>query len=298
MNKDFVLALRNATKSISLDGRFMLPLRILRRIFYGTPGVVVIKDFDGDLVVDLRLSEHMQSRVFWMGYYSREVVSTLNHLLKPGMTLIDIGANFGEISLVAAKRVGRTGNVLAFEPVALHADRLETNLLRNGLSWVRVARVALSDYQGTSTIFQSCGQGAENDEHSGLNSLYAGAGSASALGTIPVTTLDAHLERNSLPRIDVVKIDIEGSELPCLIGSRATIARHLPYLIIEVQSQSAVAAGYEQGDILRELEQYGYRFESLGPQGRRQPIGVETLADYQNILCLPPAMSPVYRDDR
>jgi FkbM family methyltransferase len=266
----------------------MLPLRILRRVFYGAPGIVQIDDFDQDLTIELRLSEHMQSRIFWMGYYSQEVVSTLNDLLRPGMTLIDVGANIGEISMVSAKRVGGSGRVLAFEPLSSHADRLEANLRKNGLDWVSVARVAVSDYEGTTEIYESCGQGTESDEHFGLNSLYRAQDNVAAMESIGVTTLDSFLSRSPLDRIDVIKIDIEGSELPCLIGARETIARYLPYIVVEVQSQSARAAGYEQGDILRELERHGYQFQLIGPHGSLQRVDATTLRTYQNILCVPP----------
>lgn len=289
MTPETLLTLRNAARRGAAGGRFMLPLRILRRLFYGTPGDVTITDFDGHLSIDLRLSEHMQSRIFWMGYYSREVVAVLDQVVRPGMVVVDIGANIGEISMVAANRVGAEGRVVAFEPVALHADRLENHLRRNGLDWVQVERVALSDHNGELPMFESCGQGSPDDEHSGLNSLYGGGDGAPPTDTVRVTTLDDYLQAHPLPRIDVIKVDIEGAELPCLVGARRTLARHLPYLIIEVQKASARIAGYEHTAILEELERHGYRFRQLTANGPGRSLDAGNLGDYQNVLCVPPS---------
>lgn len=291
MKPERVLALRNLARQASLGGRFMLPLRILRRYFYGVPGEVTITDFDGSLEVDLRLSEHMQSRIFWMGYYSREVVAALDGLLRPGMVVFDIGANVGEISMVAANRVGHEGRVVAFEPVSSHARHLRDHLRRNDLEWVRVEQLALSDHTADQAIFESCGQGTPDDEHFGLNSLYGGGAGTESAETVHVTTLDAYLDDNPLPRVDLIKIDIEGAELPCLLGARRTITRHLPHLIIEVQEASARIAGYEQRAILEELGRYGYRFRTLTADGRGAPVDAGTLGPYQNVLCIPPSRS-------
>jgi FkbM family methyltransferase len=288
MAPETLLTLRNAARHGTVGGRFMLPLRILRRLFYGTPGEVTITDFDGNLSIDLRLSEHMQSRIFWVGYYSREVVAALDQLLQPGMVVVDIGANIGEISMVAANRVGTEGQVVAFEPVASHADRLESHLRRNGLQWVHVERMALSDHDGELPMFDSCGQGSADDEHSGLNSLYGGQDGSTQTGTVRVTTLDDYLDAHPLHRVDLIKIDIEGAELPCLVGARRTLARHLPYLVIEVQEASARIAGYEHTAILDELERHGYRFRQLTANGLGRSLDTGNLGEYQNVLCVPP----------
>ncbi|MDI9238832.1 FkbM family methyltransferase [Lysobacter sp. LF1] len=291
MNPEHILKLRNAAKRASLGGRFMLPLRVLRRAFQGAAGTVRIGDFDGDLGIDLRLSEHMQSRIFWMGYYNREVVATLNQLLQPGMTFIDIGANIGEVSMIAAKRVGAQGSVIAFEPVTHHADRLQRHLSDNALDWVRVERIALGDRTGEQVMYDPAGADNPHDENFGLGSLFGGE-DASAIGTVEVTTLDAYLVQNPVQRLDLIKIDIEGAELPCLVGARETISRYLPHLIVEVQAASARAAGYEQSAILEELATHGYTFRRLTIAGATDPVEVGTLHEYQNVLCVPPARTP------
>lgn len=89
-----------------------------------------------------------------------------------------------------------------------------------------------------------------------------------------------------MDRIDVIKIDIEGSELPCLLGGLRTLERFKPKLIIEVQDSTARMAGYESRDILDFLSPLGYSFFSIGNGGRLLRIGPDGLASFQNVLCI------------
>jgi len=286
-NLKTILALRRLAKNLSFGGRVLLAQRLLRRFFIDAEGVVHIDDFDGDLSIDLRLSEHMQSRMFWVDYYNRDIVALFNKLLQPGMVVVDAGANIGEITLVAAKRTGDTGRIIAFEPIDAIAQSLEENIRRNALGTATVVRAGLSDTCGSTSIYASCGQSYTGKEHHGLGSLYGGVNDGPALQTIRLTTLDAYLLEHPVQRLDLIKIDIEGAELPCLRGAERTIARHRPLLVIEIQAQSAIAAGYRQTDILDYLAQFGYAFHKIGRNGRLRAVDARSLSDYQNVLCVP-----------
>lgn len=281
-------ALRRVAKKLSFGGRFLLAQRILRRVYYGIPVTVRVDDFDGDLTMDLRLSEHMQSRIFWVEYYNREIVALIKRLVTESMVFVDIGANIGEITMVAAKCVGDTGRVIAFEPVDHPADMLQKNVSDNQLLNVTVVRAGLSDKIGTCPIYESCGQDTPHDENYGLNSLYGGP-NESPIQTVNITTLDEYLRRNPADRVDIIKIDVEGAELPCLRGAAGTLQLFRPHLIIEVQRKSAVAAGYDQCDVLDYLAKFGYEFSIIGRAGRLRCIDLHTLSDYQNVLCSPPS---------
>jgi FkbM family methyltransferase len=272
---------------LSMRGRVPIFQALFRRAFRKVHRTISVRDFDGDLTISLRLSEHMQRRMFWMGYYNRDIVALLDRMLTPGMVLIDVGANIGEISLVAAKRVGPEGRVIAFEPVDRIADVLESNMARNGLRQALAVRYGLSDHNTSAPIYASCGQGEQNDENDGLGSLYGAAAETAPLQYVTLRTLDDYLEENPLDRVDFIKIDIEGAELPCLRGSARTIERFRPMLIIEVQRASATMAGYSVEDTLGFLAERHYRFASIGRSGRLRDITLETLGDYQNVLCMP-----------
>lgn len=288
MNKlQIIIGLRSAAVHFSFGGRLLLSQRILRRVFRHIHGVVEVDDFDGSMKVSLSLSDHMQRRIFWMGYYNREMVFLLDKLMKPGMVFIDVGSNIGEIALVAAKRTGVKGRVICFEPVDKIAKELEYNISRNNIINTEVVRMGLSDVVSQVPIFRSCGQGDPGDEHSGLGSLYGNSDTDDIIQMIDVTTLDNYLSEKPIAQIDIIKIDIEGAELPCIKGAEQTLRRHRPLLIIEIQEKSSVAAGYRQKDILEYLAGLGYVFKKIGPGGRLRDLSAQALEKYQNVLCIP-----------
>src|SRR5579863_2846250 len=126
-----LLAARKVTVLLRrLPGTYPLIDAIRRRSY--AAGAVAVSDFDGDLRMELDLGEHMASQVFWFGYYSRDLLQALDRLLKPGDVFLDVGANIGEVSLFAAKRVGRAGRVTAFEPIPDLARKLRSHARVNG----------------------------------------------------------------------------------------------------------------------------------------------------------------------
>jgi len=282
-------SLRHIGKQLSLGGRVRLPQSLLRRMFRRAHGAVEVNDFDGNLHLNLRLSEHMQRRIFWMGYYNLEIVPFMKARLKGGMSVIDIGANIGEISLVAAKCVGKSGRVIAFEPIDSIANELQSNIERNAVQQVSVVRMGLSDtISDRVPIYASCGQGSPHDEHQGLGSLFEGAGGGEPLQDIAVTTLDNWISNHRMDRIDLIKIDIEGAELPCLRGALQTLQTFKPMLIVEVQEPTATTAGYHAQDVLDFLAALGYSAHLIDRKGQVCPFNSTTFQGIQNVLFLPP----------
>lgn len=283
-----MLVLRDLGNRFSGYSRFRLPQAALRRAFRHIHGTVRITDFDTDLSIKLRLSEYMQRRIFWMGYYNMEIIPFLKRHLKAGMTVLDIGANIGEISMVAAKCVGNTGRVYAFEPIDAIADQLQDNISRNDLRQVSIVRMGLSDaVKDDVPIYAACNQANVHDEHSGLGSLYGAASGKPPLQHIAITTLDEWLQMNPVERIDLIKIDIEGAELPCLKGAERALRKFRPMLIVEVQEPTANIAGYRAHDILEFLSRHDYAPYRLRRDGSSVPFGAATVVGVQNLFFKP-----------
>lgn len=284
----FLLGLRRIGNAISLHGRFRLPQIVLRRCFSHARGTLHISDFDDDLAISVRLSETMQRRIFWMGYYNLDIVPVLRRSLLPGMTVIDIGANIGELSMIAAKLVGKTGHIIAFEPLDAIADVLQTNITRNRLDQVSIVRLGLSNViKEHVPIYSTCVPGTPREENQGQGSLFSSSTSTDPLQHIALTKLDTWIDAHHLDRIDLIKIDIEGAELPCLQGAEQSLRRFKPMLIVEIQEQTAMAAGYHAGDVLAFLSTLGYSFRRLDRNGNAKPLVLEALKPLQNVLCLP-----------
>lgn len=262
-------------------------LEPVRRWFCAAPRTRVVRDFDGTRL-EVRIDEHMGSHIFWYGSYSREILLVLDRILRPGMRVLDVGANIGEVALYAAKRVAPGGSVICFEPMSPLAAVLRENIRRNAATNVEVVPKAVAEQAGQAVLYAPGERFHDGSAHAGLATLYGKGERAVPAGSIEVTTLDRFVEEAKLDRVDLIKIDVEGAELPVLRGAAGVLASHHPWLIIEVQRETSAAAGYDQSEILTVLAGQGYTFARIGRRGRLAPLTVETLENFQNVLAVPP----------
>ena len=184
-----------------------------------------------------------------VGIYELDTLRLLRRLLRTGDHFVDCGANIGYFSFAAARFVGPSGRVDAFEPDPINRARLDANLAVNGSpAHVRVHPVALTDHAGEATLYHP----AQDERNHGEASLFAPAGVESTLYTVATARFDERIDRS--PRL--VKMDIEGAELAALKGmTRFLRGEHPPRLVIEHNPESAAAAGHRAGDLLRFLQE-------------------------------------------
>jgi FkbM family methyltransferase len=149
-------------------------------------------------------------------------------LLKPGMTVIDIGANVGVYSLALARRVVPEGKVYAYEPGGEARRLLNKGRAANGLNNLHVLETALSDRPRQAHL----AAGVSSELHS-LNE--DGAGEA-----VSVTSLDAEDAMRDWGAPDFVKIDAEGEERRIVEGGRLFFSRHSPLVMFEVKAGAVV----------------------------------------------------------
>lgn len=186
----------------------------------------------------------------------------LRHWLRPGMTVIDIGANLGVYSLPMARLVGPSGHVFAYEPGSETRALLERSRELNAGVNLHVSPFALSDSTREGRLI--FGNSSE------LNAL----GDSGAGETVRITSLDNEDAARGWPSPDFIKIDAEGEEERILAGGRNFFARHSPLIMFEIK------AGDKVNEQLRTLfPTFGYRlFRQLGgapilvPDDARQPL--------------------------
>ncbi|MBI5239853.1 MAG: FkbM family methyltransferase [Elusimicrobia bacterium] len=135
-----------------------------------------------------------------------------------GATVVDAGAHIGVFTLMAARRVGPSGRVFAFEPSPGSRKILERNVRCNGLSWVSVIPAALADAPGTAS-FYAADASAANPVADSLDPV-PGREPVS----VPVLRLDDALAREGVSRVDLLKVDVEGAELKLIDGAPRTLA--------------------------------------------------------------------------
>jgi FkbM family methyltransferase len=141
--------------------------------------------------------------------------------LRPGDTFVDVGANFGLFSAVAATKVGPGGRVIAIEPHPELIRRLKFNIAANGFNQVTVVESAVGDQIGEATFYANAASFAES-------TLKLGAEEAKKhqqAMRVPVTMLSKIVEQAGLSRIDALKIDIEGFEDRALVPFLETAPR-------------------------------------------------------------------------
>ena len=153
--------------------------------------------------------------------FEKELLSFLVSYLTVGMVFVDVGANVGIHSSIAARCVGASGKIFAFEPVPENYDILILNLSQNIYGTSEnvfcAEQVAISDQVGNATIYL-----AENSI--GTHSMSESKSGTERSIQIQTTTLDRYFESSNF-KIDVLKIDIEGHELPALAGAVKTLSQ-------------------------------------------------------------------------
>jgi len=256
----------------------------LRRRLY-EPRSAWIQDFDGDLAFLCHLDEHIGSQMYWRGAYSWSQLRVLDRLLEPTMVFADAGANQGEFTLFAAKRLTR-GRVLAFEPMTGMRERLLRNIEANGFDNVLVSALGLWSEPGRRSLFLPEARFADGSIHEGLGTLFPTAERSHEVEEIELTTLDAFCEEHGIDRIDALKIDVEGAERAVLAGARRTLERCRPLLLLEANRGLAEAGGGGLDDLLEWLGRW-YRFELVVPSGRTRPVEPSALGIHQDLLCVP-----------
>jgi FkbM family methyltransferase len=254
---------------------------------------VVINDFFG-LKFACHLGEHMGSHIYWRGAYSGAQLKVLANILRPGGVFLDLGANHGEFSVVASRLVGMHGHVFSFEPSPIMRRRLEQNIDLNGLTNINVEPVALANQPGRFDLFAPTNAFRDGTRHDGLPSLYlkkcANRKDIEAMTSVQVdvTTLDEWANTRQRLHVDVIKLDIEGAELPALKGGVSLIKRCRPALIIELNAVTSAAAGYRTEDLVNWLQLHSYELRRIESNGRLPPIvNHDCLKRFQNILAIP-----------
>jgi FkbM family methyltransferase len=171
------------------------------------------------MVVDLR--QKMCNGYFYYGCMEHEQGhdTLLSLLLKPGSTYVDVGANVGYYVKTVSQKMGRTGNIYAFEPLPSAWNLLETNAKE--ASQCTLFKQAVADQPGELPFFVH--------KSGDMSSLLESRGSTKII--VPVTTLDDALSH--LTRMDVLKIDVEGAEYLVLQGATQCIKQHRPVICFE-----------------------------------------------------------------
>jgi FkbM family methyltransferase len=202
------------------------------------------------------------------GYWEIWLTQFLARIVTAGMTVIDVGANFGYYTLLMADAVGPAGQVLAVEPNPATVSLLRETISLNGYAdRTVIVPQALSDKEGSALLF--CPHGEPKNALLVPHRDYPGGTTIE----ISTTSLDNVAEKSG--KVDLIKIDAEGAEIAIVRGMQKLIHRDKPKLVLEFN-----AARYPDPDAFLELLMSAYgNVQELTLEGALQPLDRTSVTD-------------------
>jgi FkbM family methyltransferase len=220
-----------------------------QRIAYTAATVFVPNSLDASQFAELRSSgvriEILPRRligqsIFLYGIWEISGTRLVELLLRPGMRFIDVGANVGYYTLVAAHCVGPLGRVDSFEPHDTLRAMLERSVRANGFTNVHVHQEAVTETTGSVAFY------AYTQENEGVSSTIPGAATRTQASRVPAVSLDDFVQQRD-GDVDLIKIDVEGAEREVFAGMRGLLTSPTPPGAILFESSAAP----ECADLLR-----------------------------------------------
>ena len=216
----------------------------------------------------IRMRLHFDSelaRLIYCDDFERTERLFLDTFLKRGDIFVDVGANIGLFSLIAARRVGSSGKVYAFEPAQISYQRLKENVALNAFRNVQCFQSALSDESGEFPFYNL------EDGFDAWNSfVHPDAGKSFTKAFTQCVKWDQFARHHHLVgKVAMMKIDVEGWEIRVLRGGYETFSRDdAPLLQVEFTEEAAASAGSSCRELYHTLEALGYTMFTYHHQRR------------------------------
>ena len=186
-------------------------------------------------------------------------------VLRPGMAAIDIGANIGVFSMLAASLVGPTGWVLGIEPNPRNARMAEASRRLNGFGHLTILQAAAGRAPGLLAINTSFSNGTTSSVEDA---------SLLVTDTVGCVAVDPLVPRGR--RIGLIKLDVEGAEYNALFGCQALLRHHRPVLVFEFgPGQLPGISGVTGEALLRWIIARGYMLELIEHDGPPTALGTD-----------------------
>lgn len=208
---------------------------------------------------ELDLSEGIDFSIYLLGSFEPSTADCLRRMIKPGQTVLDIGANIGAHTLTLAQCVGPSGRVFAFEPTDYASAKIRRNLSLNTELSKRVtftqAFLTHEDEDAVpAAIYSSWPLAADGELHEHH------LGQLKETSHARCMTVDGVLQREGVSKVDLVKLDVDGFECDVLRGATAMISRDHPIFVMELAPYVLDERGSSLEKLLALLVPYGYRF--------------------------------------
>lgn len=219
----------------------------------------------GNARVMINPKDPVVSGALTFGVYEKSEIELMRRLCKPGLTMVDIGANVGLYTAIAGLGVGSTGRIISFEPDPESFRYLQNTVEANELSNTLLVNAAASSESGKTMLFTS-------SDNRGDNRMYK---NDHADGSIEVDTLKADecLESHGITSVDIIKMDVQGFEGHVIAGLEQTI-RHSPSLVMlmEFWPMGLTSAGTDPVELLDSLKGFGLTIYEIKDHSDFEPV--------------------------
>lgn len=210
------------------------------------------------------------------GRWFEKEIEFCRQLLQPGMVVIDVGANIGVYTFLAAHCVGTTGRVYAIEPTPECIACLKSTVVDNKIENCVIPIEAAVGNQLASVflILQPA---------SVFNRIVTDTAKTEkrCVKAVAQITLDYLWESENKPRVDLIKIDVEGAELQVLQGAEQLLRQQKPIVMFENRHKAKIS-GVEAAKFLTSLEYQFYTYQHYGTRLQQ----VDPLTQRLNVLNL------------
>lgn len=209
------------------------------------------RNLDLQLLPDVKIRCYPDSRsaasVLYCGLYDYDEMNFLLRYLRPEDSFLDIGANVGVYTLLAASKI-RSGSIYSFEVLPKNYERLQENIRINQFPQVKTYEIAVSDQTGAIALNLAEGDSMPFITHVAANNTI----------TVPTDTLDNLLKNQPLANLTLAKMDIEGAEILALKGALSLLKQQRPRVWILEINDTVSHFGHQKQDLVDFLHSYGY----------------------------------------
>jgi len=222
-----------------------------------------------------------------MGVYENKEIALFRSTVKPGMTVLDIGANIGEYTIIASSLVGDSGKVVSFEPEPENYKLLSKNIKHNKRNNVQAFQYGLADKESKGVLYLS-------SDNKGKHSMAKLDGENNSI-QVSIKTADQVLSNLKIEKVDIIKIDIEGAEALALKGMTNVLEKSSPCILFcEFYPEALRNMGSSPLELLSNLSSLGFLiFEIKNKEDGYNQIKDFSLFvekfktnDYTNLYCV------------
>jgi FkbM family methyltransferase len=227
-----------------------IPTKTGKKILKYLPHISIKWD-NGQIIKPYYLNKRWLLRCY-QGFHEPALENFIINVLQKGDCVIDVGAQFGLISVLLGKVVGNNGKVYSFEPSPYNYEVLNKVIIENNLENVSVYNNAIGNKKGLSKFhqitpagFMKIEKGYEIKERN--------------FNEINEIRIDDFCIENNIGKVDFIKIDVDGTDYEAIIGAERLLGSNAPPIICFEVSRFWEKHGYEFNDAINYLIKYKYK---------------------------------------